>query len=265
MVDVSPDRSVSTRFRILVEIASRQPFVQQKDVAQELGVTVQAVSERVKELVAAGLVVSRGRSSYSVTPSGVDWLLRHSREMQSYSERISRIVHDISVTAAVADGDLERGQTVMLEMRHGVLRARAWMEGAASSGTTIARAHDGGDVGVTGIEGVIPLVPTKLVVATIPAVQDGGSGRTDLSRLKGLAANAEMVACAGVESLVSLRLAGVAPDCCWAVVSAVIEAAAAGVQCLLVCSEAEVGRAADRLAHAGLQYSVVDLALPPAD
>ncbi len=262
MADVSPDRSVSTRFRILVEIASRQPFVQQKDIARELGVTVQAVSERIKELVASGLVASRGRSSYMVTPAGVDWLLRHSRELQSYSERISRIVHDISVTAALADGDLHSAQKVALEMRDGVLRARPWVQGDASSGTTIADAVDGTDVGVAGIEGVIPLSSTTLLLASVPAVQDGGSRRTDLSRLSRLAANAGLIATAGVEALVALRLAGSCPDCRWAVVSAVIEAASTGVQCLLVCNEAELGRISDRLANSGLQYSVVDLTLP---
>lgn len=264
MVDVPADRSVSTRFRILVEIASRQPFVQQKDVARELGVTVQAVSERLKELVAAGLVISRGRSSYSVTPAGVDWLLRHSRELQSYSERISRIVHDISVTAAVAEGHLESGQKVGLEMRQGVLRARAWRDGDPASGTTTVGATDGTDVGVTRIEGVIPLVPASLLVATVPTVQDGGSRHVDVSRLRRLAASAELVATVGVESLVALRLAGVVPGCRWAVVPAIIEAVSAGVQCLLVCSDAEVGRASDRLTGAGVQYSVVNLALSAA-
>ncbi len=68
MADIFDGRSVSTRFRILVEIASRQPSVQQKDVAEELGITVQAVSEHMKELIRAEYVASRGRTRYSVTP-----------------------------------------------------------------------------------------------------------------------------------------------------------------------------------------------------
>jgi putative transcriptional regulator len=265
MADAAESRSVSTRFRILVEIASRQPSVQQKDVARELGITVQAVSERMKELVAAGLVVSRSRSSYSVTPSGVDWLLRHARELESYSERISRIVRDISVTAALGDCNLTRGQKVALEMRDGLLRARPWSDGAPASGIAVANTDAGTDAGITRIEGVIPLAVTEVVVATLPTVQDGGSRHADAPRLRRLAQKSSFVASMGVESLVALRLAGVEPHNRWASPAAVIEAASSGLSCLLVCTEADLPRVSERLAEAGLQFSVVDLSLPTAD
>lgn len=263
MTDLSDSPSVSTRFRILVEIASRQPSVQQKDVARELGITVQAVSERMKELVAAGLVVSRSRASYSVTPSGVDWLLRHARELQSYSERLARIVRDISVTAAVADADLIDGQRVSLRMSDGLLRARPWTEGEPASGVVTAGAGVGDDVGITRIEGVIPLVVAEVAVATLPAVQDGGSRRADTARLRLLAKRSSLVAAVGAESVVVLRLAGVEPVYRFAATEAILEAASSGIPCLLVCSEADLSRVSERLAAAEVPFSVIDLALPP--
>jgi len=264
MTDLSESPSVSTRFRILVEIAARQPSVQQKDVARELGITVQAVSERMKELVTAGLVASRGRASYSVTPSGVDWLLRHARELQSYSERLSRIVRDISVTAAVADADLAEGQRVSLRMAEGLLRARPWTEGEPASGVVTAGAGTGGDVGITRIEGVIPLVTAEIAVATLPAIRDGGSRRADTARLRLLAKHGVLVAAVGAESVVALRHAGVEPVYRFAATEAVLEAAASGTPCLLVCSEADLSRVSERLAEADVPFSVVDLALPGA-
>jgi putative transcriptional regulator len=265
MAEVPESRSVSTRFRILVEIASRQPSVQQKDVARELGITVQAVSERMKELVAAGLVVSRSRASYSVTPSGVDWLLRHARELESYSERISRIVRDISVTAAIADIDLVAGQRVALEMKDGLLHARDWHAGDPTSGVVVSPADAGRDVGITRIEGVIPLIAAEVVVATLPAIQDGGSRRADAARLRRLAQRGGLVAAMGVESLVALRLAEVDPTCRWESPAVVVEAASSGIPCVLVCSEADLPRVSERLGEAGLQFSVVDLTLSDRD
>lgn len=261
MSDLPGSRSISTRFRILVEIASRQPSVQQKDVAQELGITVQAVSERIKELVAAGLVVSRGRASYAVTPTGVDWLLRHARELESYSERISRIVRDISVTAALADTDLAAGDRVALEMRDGILRARAWRENDPTSGHAAAHAQAGSDVGITRIEGIIPLSVAETVVATVPVVREEGSRRADTPRLRLLAQQTGFTAALGVEALVALRLAGIEPDTRWAAAAAVVEAASAGVSCLLVCTESELPAVSERLNQAGLLFSVVDLSL----
>ena len=265
MTDVPESRSVSTRFRILVEIASRQPSVQQKDVARELGITVQAVSERVKELVAAGLVVSRSRASYSVTPSGVDWLLRHARELESYSERISRIVRDISVTAAVADSDLAAGDRVALEMRDGLLHARPWGDGDPTSGVVVANTETTRDAGITRIEGVISLAVAEVVIATLPSIQNGGSRRADTARLRLLTLRSGLVAALGVESLVALRLAEIEPHCRWASPAVVVEAASSGIPCVLVCCEADLPRVSERFSEAGLQYSVVDLTLPGID
>jgi len=265
MRDAPESRSVSTRFRILVEIASRQPSVQQKDVARELGITVQAVSERMKELVSAGLVVSRSRSSYSVTPSGVDWLLRHARELESYSERISRIVREISVTAAVADSTLAQGQDVALEMRDGMLHARPRVDGDPSSGVVMSGAAEGEDVGITRIEGVIPLKATEVIIASVPAIQDGGSRRADIARLRRLAQHSGLVVTMGVESMVALRLTGLESGCRWAAPAAVVEAASSGISCVLVCTEADLPHVSERISEAGLQFSVVDLALSATD
>jgi len=41
----------ATRFQILVEIAEHQPSVRQQEIAEILGVTPQAVSEYIRELV----------------------------------------------------------------------------------------------------------------------------------------------------------------------------------------------------------------------
>lgn len=248
-----------------MEIASRQPSIQQKDVARELGITVQAVSERMKELVSAGLVVSRSRSSYSVTPSGVDWLLRHARELESYSERISRIVREISVTAAMADITLAPGQRVALGMRDGVVHATQWADGEPSSGIVMSEAVAGEDVGITRIEGVMPLKATEVIIASLPAIQDGGSRRADIARLRRLAQHSGLVATMGVESMVALRLAGLESVCRWAAPAAVMEAASSGIPCVLVCTEADLPHVSERISEAGLQFLVVDLGLSGTD
>jgi putative transcriptional regulator len=41
-----------TRFQILVEVAASQPQIKQSQIADSLGITPQAVSEYIKDLVA---------------------------------------------------------------------------------------------------------------------------------------------------------------------------------------------------------------------
>ena len=43
-----------TKFQILAKIAQQEPHLKQKDIADELGITVQAVSENIKTLVKEG-------------------------------------------------------------------------------------------------------------------------------------------------------------------------------------------------------------------
>ena len=259
MAELFEGRSISTRFRVLVSVASRQPWVQQKNVAAELGITVQAVSEHMKELVSMGLVESKGRSSYSVTALGVDWLLRMSHQLQTYSERVGDIVRDISVTTAIASQDLERGQEVALEMADGLLHARRVRSGDATSAMVVAGGVRGTDVGVTRIEGIIPLSPAQVIVATVPSVREGGSRSVNVAELKDAVGRASLVAAVGIESLASLRGCGVEPGCWWSAISAVIEAASAGVPCLLVCTRSEMSRVSERLADAEISFSLQDL------
>ena len=58
MASVLQSKRESSRFQILVEIAAHQPNLRQKEVAESLGVTPQAISEYIKELVADGLVTN---------------------------------------------------------------------------------------------------------------------------------------------------------------------------------------------------------------
>ena len=243
-----------------MEIASRQPSVQQKEVASQLGITGQAVSEQMKELVSAGLVAFRGRGSYSVTPQGVDWLLRTARELQSYSDRVGRVVMDISVTAAIAAEDLVDGQTVALEMREGLLFARSCVDTDPAKATVAHGASAGTDVAVTNIEGVIRLTAAEVVIVTVPSIQNGGSLCADISRLQSLVQRAGLVAAVGLEALVALRSAGIKPQYRWAATEAVVEAASSGVPCVIVCDDAELPRVSGCIAEAGLSFSTVDVA-----
>ena len=260
ITEIFEGRSSGTRFRVLVELSAHQPSVQQKDIAAALGITVQAVSEHVKELVAHGWVVSTGRGRYSVTPQGVDWMLRMSRQLQAYSDRVGRIVRDISVAAAIADGDFEQGDVVSLEMRDGELHAVPLKSGDVVRATVDRRAARGGGVGVMEIEGIIPLTPREVTLAVVPSIQDA-SGHADLGRLSSLARDARLVLATGMEALVALRAAGIEPHCCWAATAAAAEASLSGVTTLLVCSSADLPHVSERIAEAGARVTALDASL----
>ncbi|MCZ7362173.1 MAG: winged helix-turn-helix transcriptional regulator, partial [Candidatus Methanoperedens sp.] len=88
----------STKFQILVEIASHQPDVRQKEIADKIGITPQAVSEYIRELVSEGLIFSEGRVRYRISKKGVEWVLERAMEMKKYARYVMEdIVSHVSV------------------------------------------------------------------------------------------------------------------------------------------------------------------------
>lgn len=259
MAQILKSKNLATKFQIMVEIAAHQPNIQQKDIAPRLGITSQAVSEYIRELIKDGWLSSQGRSRYKVTKEGVDWILQMSRQLHSYAWFVSKAVADISTTTAIADSDLSAGQPASLYMNDGLLFASNAIRGKGAKGITVTEAKKGQDVGIRNIEGVIKLQPAKVMIGKIPNVQDGGSGSTDLARLKREVKEARLVAALGTEALVALRQIGVKPDYVHGVREAAIEAAYCGLSFLVVCSADKVSILVPRLEEENMDYEIVDL------
>jgi putative transcriptional regulator len=245
----------------MLEIAAHQPNIQQKEIAPRLGVTAQAVSEYIREMVRDGWLLSEGRSRYRVTKEGVDWIIQMSRELHNYAWFVSKVVADISTTAAIADADLTPGQQVSLYMKDGILFASDKLDGKNAKGVAVTRAEKGWDVGIRNIEGIIKLEPARVTVGKVPSVLNGGSRNTDLRRLDEEVKNVRLVGAMGIEALLALKAIGIKPDYFHGVREAAIEAAFCGLPFLIVCSEDKLTFVVQRLEEENLTYQIVDLRL----
>jgi putative transcriptional regulator len=259
MAQILQSKNLATKFQIMVEIAAHQPNIQQKDIALRLGITSQAVSEYVRELIKNRWLSSDGRSRYKVTRQGVDWILQMSRQLHSYAWFVSKAVADISVTTAIANSDLSVGQPASLYMKDGLLFASRFMDGKGAKGVAVTAAKKGQDVGIGEVEGVIRLESAKVTIAKVPNVQDGGSGSADLTRLRKEVKEVRLVGIMGTEALVALTQIGVEPDYVHGVREAAIEAAYCGLPFLVVCSEDKTSVLVQRLEEENLDYEIIDL------
>lgn len=259
MVNILQSKRESSRFQILVEIAAHQPNLRQKEVAERLGVTPQAISEYIKELVANGLVTTDGRMRYSITKEGVEWLLEGAAELKRYARVVMEdIISHVSVWTALAEANLAEGERVSLEMRGGLLYANR-KEGIEASGITISEARAGEDVGVSDLKGLISLEEGVIVVAKVPRVQAGGSRKVDVDTLKTLVSSDRMIGALGVEALVALRKAGREPDVIFGAKESAVEAAYHGINSVIVSVDEQVPSLLERLESEGLKYELVDL------
>jgi putative transcriptional regulator len=259
MIETLQNKYSSTRFQILVEIAASGPNVQQRQIAAELGITPQAVSDYIHKMLEEGLVISTGRSSYRVSVKGVNWMLEMLRELRSYVSRVTKVVTDITTCAAIAETDLARGQKVGLKMKGGLLYA-AKEPGKGARGISVSSVKKGEDADITGIEGLVELQRGKVTVLQVPSISKGGSKRVKPAKLKPHAADGKNFGAIGIEALIALRRAGIEPRYLYGVTEAAIEAAQCGLSITIACTDDAMPGLIKRLKEENLTYEIIDLA-----
>jgi putative transcriptional regulator len=259
MADILHNKNASTRFQILVEIASKGPAIEQKAIAANLGITPQAISEYLKRMTADGLVSSEARSRYRITSTGVNWMLKELRELNDYVNLAEKAVTDISVNAALAQDPIMEGQEVGLVMKDGILTARSEINGSGARGLASQAAAAGEDVGVSSVKGIIPLKIGTVTLASIPGILEGGSRGVNLDLLRKLVYGKKYVAAAGIEAFAALRKIGVEPRYFYAVPHVAIEAARYGLEVIILAVVAELPGLTKSLTEADIKPQIIDL------
>ncbi|OGO24976.1 MAG: hypothetical protein A2144_10275 [Chloroflexi bacterium RBG_16_50_9] len=258
MMEILQNKNSATRFQILVEIAASGPNVPQKRIAAKLGLTPQAISDYVHQLVNDDLVLSSGRSQYKVSAKGVNWMLKILRELRTYSSLVERAVTNITVCAAIAECDINHGQAVGLKMKDGLLYATDNISDSAR-GTAVSSANQGDDVDISNIEGLVEFTRGQVTILQIPVIQKGGSRQVDLGRLKDRIAGSEQMGAVGIEALIALRRLDIEPRYLYGVTEAAVEAAKCGLSFIIVCTDDSIPELIRRLQDEGLNYEIMDL------
>ncbi|PSP85044.1 Crp/Fnr family transcriptional regulator [Halobacteriales archaeon QS_1_68_17] len=257
-LSVLRSKRAATKYQILVEIAERQPAVNQGEIADQIGVSPQAVSDYLQDLLERGHVHKHGRGRYEVTKEGVDWLISRTDDLSGYTRYVSEeVIGQVDIETAIATAEIDEGQPVSLSMHGGVLRATPGATGEATA-VAVTDAAAGTDVGVTDFEGILDHEPGAVTVLSVPAVQDGGSRAVDPSAVASRAADHQLVAAADPESLAAARAADVDPDASFGTEAVVAEAATKGLDVLLLSTPDRLSAHTDRLREHNVSYEVVD-------
>lgn len=174
-----------TRFQILAEIAENQPHIRQRDIAEKLGITVQAVSENIKTLTDQGYIEpGYGRSYYKLTKRGMEKLKREAITLRKYADTVLETMSTYkSIWPAIAKENLKRGEEVELFMEKGILYAKKRTDGQAH-GKVLHDAKKGEDVALTELSGLINLRKGKVTILVLPRINEGGSRAANLQKVK---------------------------------------------------------------------------------
>ena len=250
-----------TRLQILVGIAEHQPAVRQQEIATQLGVTPQAVSEYIRELVEDGMVSAIGRGRYEVTRNGIEWVLNNAEALESYARHIRRdIIQQVAVWTAIAAEDLKTGDEVGVYMHEGFLYAGKGSQSAM--GSAVMDAKPGEDVGIARLNGIISHSEGRIHVCKVPRVQRGGSRKVKRDQLLAVTGQVSMVCAVGLEAYIALLQAGRKPDMFFGSREGVIEAAFHGIESAIVIVDEEFTDFLKRLENVELTYVIHDLIAP---
>lgn len=258
MVEILRNKNLATKFQILAEIANGGPRLRQLDIAEKLEVTPQAISDYVSQLVGDGLLNIDKHSRYKVTNEGVNWMIKVLKELKDYSDYIVEAVTHISVSTAIAESPLVKGQPVGLEMHNGLLMATARV-GSGARGVVYSNAQAEEDVGIKDIQGIVELKAGKVTILKIPSTQRGGSRMIDLEWAKGLIREKQLLGAIGIEALVALKKAKATTIHFFGVKETVVESAQHGMDPLVACVEDEISGLIKKLEEGNIMYELTDI------
>ncbi|OYR38280.1 Crp/Fnr family transcriptional regulator [Halorubrum sp. Ib24] len=253
--DVLENKRSATRYQVLVEIAARQPAVSQGEIAETIGVTSQAVSDYVRDLVEAGYVEKGGRGRYEVTKEGVDWLISRTDDLETYLERVnSDVLGSVEVDAAIALGNVAEGSEVGLVMRDGVLHADP--SGGTATAVTVTSGKKGEAVGVADFEGVVDYDTGTVSVLPVPTVTDEAPPDPDV--ISDHVPEGGLLAVAGTEAYALVSRSDATPDVRFGTADGVAEAGMLGLDVLLVAVTDEIPRHTSKLRDRNIPHRVLD-------
>ena len=179
-------RGEMTHFQILSEISKQEPHLRQKDIAERLGITVQAVSENIKTLVDEGYINSKdGRAPYKITQKGIVKVKKDAITLRKYSDDVLETMNYYkSIWPAIAKEDLKKGEEVGLFMEDGILFASKSNQSAYAE--VLADVISGEDVPLNSLTGTIDLEQGHIIIITLPTIKQGGSRSCDFELIESI-------------------------------------------------------------------------------
>jgi len=249
-------KRTATQYQILIEIAERQPAVSQQEIADSIGITSQAVSNYLQDLVESDFVQKHGRGRYEVTKEGVDWLITQTADLREFVEHVSDdVIGEVEIETAIATAQIEEGQSVSLTMRDGVLHATPGTTGSATA-VAVSSAEAEQDIGITDFDGVLDYELGTVTVVSIPPIRDGGSSAVDSTALADISTEGDLLAVSGTEAVAAATAARLTPDIRFATAAAVEEAAAKGQDVCLLAVADDLSGLTDTLRNGDVQFEI---------
>lgn len=241
------DKGEFTKFQILLEIMRNQPHIKQKDIADSVGITIQAISKYFKKLSKEGLLEAGSeRADYRLTPKGTARLHEGLMGLESYLAIIKKEMKVEHAWPAIATQPIKAGQTIGLIVKEGITYTVAPdSPDAEAKGIALSDAEIGEDLGLKDLQGKVKLKQGKILIIKLPSIRRGGSHAVDIDKVRALYEEfkPDRVAVMGAVGRAVLNKLGTKPDIEFGISHAVAIAASRGLNVFVLV----VGRMTNRM------------------
>lgn len=249
-----------TRFQILAEIAKQQPHLRQKDIAEKLGITIQAVSENIKSLTDDGFVeIREGPARYHITKRGIEKLKKEAVDLRKYADEVVETMNTYkSIWPAIAEEKLQSGEKVWLKMENGTLYATK--EKTSASAEVLNDATKGEDVALVKLSGTIELKNGTVIIIKLPTINQGGSRACNLDKIQEIYKKGfDKVGVMGTISRAVTDKLEISPDFEFATPQSTLAAAKRGLNVMVFAVGKMTKNITKKLDEEGIQYTVEDV------
>ena len=250
-----------TRFQILAEIAKQQPHLRQKDIAEKLGITIQAVSENIKSLTDDGFVeIREGTARYHITKRGIEKLKKEATDLRKYADEVVETMNTYkSIWPAIAKEELKSGQNIWLKMENGILYATN--EKTSASAEVLNNVVQGEDAALTKLNGTIELKTGTVTIIKLPTITQGGSRSSNTHKIQKIYKRGfDRIGIMGTISRAVTDKLEISPDFEFATPYATVAAAKRGLNVLVFAVGNMTRSIAKKLDEEGIQYIVEEAA-----
>jgi putative transcriptional regulator len=180
------DKGEFTKFQILLEVMRNQPHIKQKDISDELGITIQAISKYFKKLSKEGLLEAGSeRADYHLTAKALHKLRDNIQNLEGY---VTEVKNDLKIEhawPAIATQPIKAGQEVGLIMKEGVMYTLTPTDTSLSArGIALSDAAPGEDLGLKNFQGKVKVEQGKILIVKLPSIRLGGSRAVDFKKLQ---------------------------------------------------------------------------------
>lgn len=165
-----------------------QPHIKQKDIADAMGITIQAISKYFKKLAKEGLLeAGSGRADYRLTPKAIGKLHDDLKSLERYVTSIKSEIKIERALPAIATQPVKAGQTVGLIVKEGVTyTVDPNSPVTEAKGIAMTDAAVGEDLGLRNLQGKIKLKQGKILIVKLPSIRQGGSRAVDIKQVQTL-------------------------------------------------------------------------------